>query len=63
MNPLSPHILNFIYKYSRDKLSETAVEDAGPELDFEAFVDMLSVFHKSTSTEIKLRCERSLRYH
>ena len=51
MNPVSKHLIEFLFK-SLMKTSDEIVNG----MDFESFVDVMSVFHKSTSLEIKFKC-------
>ena len=57
MNPLSKHLLEFIFKLSSKPLDEAADEKRSYEMDFESFLDIMSVFHKNTSLEIKFKCK------
>lgn len=56
MNPISKHLIEFIFKNNDHKTDEYSDEKGSKGLDFEAFVDMMSVFHKNTSVDIKLKC-------
>lgn len=56
MNPLSKHLIEFVFK-SLIKASDEIIDSRTVNgMDFESFVDVMSVFHKSTSLEIKFKC-------
>lgn len=60
MNPLSKLYLEFIFNMT-DHSNHDAIGDRGQKLlDFEAFVDLLSVFHEKTLLAVKLRCNSSI---
>lgn len=56
MNPLSKHLLEFIFKNITNSSDEIVDEKRSIGMDFENFVDVMSVFHKDTSLEIKFKC-------
>lgn len=56
MNPLSKHLLEFVFKISSKKSDEGVEEKHANGMDFEAFVDVMSVFHVKTPLEIKFKC-------
>ncbi len=59
MNPLSNLYLRFLFKLTNLQ-SDTIKEFKQPKgLDFEAFMDALSVFHIQTSLEVKFKCKQS----
>ena len=51
MNPLSKHLLEFVMR-----IDEGIEEKQSIGMDFEAFVDVMSVFHIKTPLEIKFKC-------
>lgn len=57
MNPLSKHLIEFIIKISSKKYEGTIEEKQTDGMDFEAFVDVMSVFHHKTLLEIKFKCK------
>ena len=57
MNPLSKILLDFIFKFSSKTIDEFSEEKLSAGMDFESFVDVMSVFHKNTALEIKFRCK------
>lgn len=61
MNPLSKHLLEFIFK-GYGSLDEVIDEKRSSGMDFETFVDVMSVFHKDTSLEIKFKCNYFIFY-
>lgn len=56
MNPLSKHLLQFILKITLKKLDNGLEPKQSSGMDFEAFVDVMSVFHVNTPLEIKFKC-------
>ena len=56
MNPLSKHLLDFILKATLKKYDEGIEEKQSNGMDFEDFVDVMSVFHNKTPLEIKFKC-------
>jgi hypothetical protein len=57
MNPLSKCLLDFTFKQSRGDNDDKSVEGRDTDgMDFESFVDVMSVFHLNTPLEIKLKC-------
>lgn len=56
MNPLSKHILKFLFKFSSKTSEENIDGITSCGMDFENFVDVMSVFHKNTSLDIKFKC-------
>ena len=58
MNPLSNLYLRFLFKLTNLQ-SDMIKEFKQPKgLDFEAFLDALSVFHVRTSLEVKFKCKQ-----
>lgn len=60
MNPLSKHLIDFFFKSLMKTSDEIIDPHAANGMDFESFVDVMSVFHKSTSLEIKFKCRSIL---
>ena len=57
MNPISKSLLDFIFKHSEKEKEDELIEGKIVSgMDFENFVDVMSVFHHKTSLEIKLKC-------
>lgn len=56
MNPLAKSYLDFIFNMKNGKVDDLNAEKAAKGLDFESFVDILSIFHSKTDFQIKLKC-------
>lgn len=57
MNPLSKHIVDFIFKFSSKQTDDGVNGQTSHGMDFENFVDVMSVFHNKTSLNIKFKCK------
>lgn len=60
MNPLSKHLIEFLFKSLIKSPDEVIDSRPVNGMDFESFVDVMSVFHKSTPLEIKFKCKSNL---
>ena len=56
MNPVSKQLIDFLFKSLMKTSDEIIDSHTVNGMDFESFVDVMSVFHKSTSLEIKFKC-------
>lgn len=61
MNPLSKNLLEFIFK-NINNLDDLIDAKLCTGMDFEGFVDIMSVFHKDTTLEIKFKCNNYFRF-
>lgn len=61
MNPLSNLYLRFLFKLSGINDNNDPVTDFKQlkGLDFETFLDALSVFHVNTPLEVKFKCKQT----
>jgi len=62
MNPVSKHLIEFLFKSLMKTSDEIIDSHTVNGMDFESFVDVMSVFHKSTSLEIKFKCRSTKKF-